>query len=123
LPAAKKMKVKVRHYLSPFRTTVYYQSITFPGHAFFLGQILGYDYEASGKIFLSPGEFSHGCNMCLGYDEHMCGRLRHDIPESQEIFVLIDYVGGYLTGNDSAKNTFFGHSSSFNVLRLPDASY
>ena len=115
--------MKVRHDLSPFRTTVYRQSITFPGHAFFLRQIPGYDYEASDKISLSLGEFSHGCDMRLGDDEHMGGCLGHDIPESQEVFVLINNIGGYLASNNSTENTSFGHFDSLNALRLPDANH
>jgi hypothetical protein len=48
--------------------------------------------------------------MGLGYNKQVRRCFGHDIPESQEIFILIDYVGRQLTGNDATKNTFFAHN-------------
>jgi hypothetical protein len=94
LPAANKMKVKMRHQLSPFRAAIYNQAIASAGYTLFLCQILGYDDNASGEYLLLIGKFSRRYDMVLRYNEHVCGCSGQDIPESQKIFILIHYVGG-----------------------------
>ncbi len=54
--------------------------------------------------------------MFLWDDEHVCGRLRADVFESENMFVFVNFLRGNLAPDDSAKKAF-GIAHAFDTWR------
>ena len=108
--------MEVRHKLPAIWATVHREAVSAFGETFFPGYLVSPQNETTDKALMLPGKRCQRRDMHLRHNEHMDGRLRVDISESQELLILVDDIRRYLSRNDLAKDAF--HETTLPVTAL-----
>jgi len=107
--------VQVIDLLAPVRVAVDDQPVAVLGDAFASRQVTRHRVHMADQGFVGVGDVVGRGNRLVGHDQYMHRRARVDIPESGDLRVTINYVGGQLAGNDPLKQR--GHDRSLDVSR------
>jgi hypothetical protein len=66
------------------------------------------DHFADERVVF-PGKRGRAAEVFFGDDQEMGGRLGGDIPEGEDVIILIDFLSGNFTVDDFTENTGAGH--------------
>ena len=96
--------MQMGHHLVGIGARVYHQAIAALGHALAPRQLGGQEDAAAHQLLVLRAQFGQGRDVRFGYDEDMFGRLRIDIPDGDDILILVHNLGRYLASGDAAED-------------------
>jgi hypothetical protein len=74
------------------------------------GDVGGGEVAAADEFGVCGLSFFQSGEMFLGNDENVCGRLRIDVFESEDMVILVNFSGGNFALDDAAEEAIgFGH--------------
>ena len=112
--------MKMAYHLSPFGAAVQHQPVAPLPDSLFLCQPCGQDYRAPHEFLLLVSKICQGGDVGFGYDKNVFGCQRVDVPEGQEVIILMNDIAWYLAGNDAAKKAFLRHAQPPNTFGSPN---
>ena len=99
----------MRHYLPAFWSTVDDQPIAPFGHSLLLGELPGTQHHPANQTFITRVQFLHGPYVLSGQKQDMSRGDRVNIPECDDLDILVDNISRYLAGHDAAEDTVCCH--------------
>ncbi|RWX47847.1 hypothetical protein H206_05569 [Candidatus Electrothrix aarhusensis] len=79
-------------------------------NAFFLRHLIADSYQLTHELFILFGHSGRPADMLFRNNKKMHRRCGRDVPKSQYLIILIEFVRGDITLNDLTEQTVFSHS-------------
>lgn len=105
LASAQNVQVQVPHRLSAFFSAIDDKSIPSFRQAFILGYARGGEHQMAHGVLVPRGQFTQAADVLLGYEQNMGRGLGVNIPEGQEVFIVVNFRTWYFPSNDIAEKT------------------
>lgn len=102
------MDVEMVNHLTSLLANIHDQTVAALGNTLLLGNLPGSEQEFAGQAFINLRQVSDGWNVLPGNDQEVSWRLRVDVAEGDDIRILVDDRGRYLTLGDPAEQAV-GH--------------
>ncbi len=103
MPSSDEMHVKVEDYLTSASFHVEKNLVACPGNPLLPGDLFRSPDHLGNDPFILLVEIIKAADVSLGDDEKMNRSVRMDILENDEVFVLINDRGGFLSPDDLAE--------------------
>lgn len=103
------VKMQVRHGLPPVPADVGDDSIAVTGKVQGPGRFTRRKKEVAGEPLVLRSKMVRRDHMALGNHQKVGGSLGVHVPEDECPVVVMDDLGGYLTGDDSTEDAVIGH--------------
>ena len=106
-PAAENVEMQVEDGLSRLGAVIHDQPAVF--RAVFPGQLRADADDLADERLVLGGNRPRAAEMFLGNDQKMGGRLGGDVPEGNDLIVLMQFFGRDFTAGDPAEKTGAAH--------------
>lgn len=97
------MDVKMVNHLTSLLANIHDQTVAALGHTLLLGNLPDSEQEFTGQAFINLRQVSDGWDVLPRNDQEVRWRLRVDVAEGDDIRILVDHRGWYVTLGDPAE--------------------
>lgn len=97
--------MKMANRLSAVLPAVHHKTVSLVVESLALGNAGSRQHQGTHFRGVIPGQFRQAADVSPGDDQDMGGRFRVDVPESQDVFIVVNFRAWYLSLGNRAEQT------------------